>query len=489
MSFSIVRKLTLTNQTALFFILLGLPYVYLFRRDYQLELVLLAHFILSAMVLVFNHLGYVNRSRVLMSIGPTLVIFIIGIFLKENLEGATPGKLLFSVVGIPLVLFHLNEWRYPMLTLFFIFGLYYSFDLACEKIDVPDLAVSYARPWMYVLSSGVGVLYFFFAFIHLKLVNKDYEKKLKNQLNKIETKTMLLALREERLQKLTEDLQESNRFVNEKNRLLDQLNNDLKSSLKTIETKNREITESIQYASNIQNAILPSIEEIQDGFPNSFVYYEPKDIVCGDFYFFDENEDSIVVAAVDCTGHGVPGALMTVIGYSQIYEIIHEAGVSDVIDMLSELDSRVRLILQQSHDDVEVQDGMELAIVRYDKKSKQLEFAGANRPLFVFKGDDFYKYESSKDPIGGTQINKKEYSKQLIPIEDGDRIYLFTDGYCDQFGGEFGKKFKGPQFRELLKNIQGLPIQEHQIKIHEAFSNWKGDEEQVDDVLVIGIEF
>jgi len=223
---------------------------------------------------------------------------------------------------------------------------------------------------------------------------------------------------------------------------------------------------------------------------DSFIIYLPKDIVSGDFYSFSQKNDKVIIAAADCTGHGVTGAFMSMIGTSVLNQIINENGVTEPAQILKNLNAGIIDALKQSEGEKEIHDGMDIALCSLDLKNSTLKYAGANRPLWIFKNGEMTMIKPAKSAIGGYQsARKEEFSQHEIPVSKGDTIYLFTDGYADQFGGPEGKKFLSKRFREILKEIQPLSMSEQQKFLLKAFHDWKGNVGQVDDVLVIGVRF
>ncbi|MCB0396126.1 MAG: SpoIIE family protein phosphatase, partial [Flavobacteriales bacterium] len=255
--------------------------------------------------------------------------------------------------------------------------------------------------------------------------------------------------------------------------------------------KNKDITSSIIYAQRIQEAILPSKSYIHQYITDAFILYRPKDIVSGDFYWFARRDGLNIIAAVDCTGHGVPGAFMSMIGHNLLNQIVIENGITRPSEILNRLNAGVQKALQQGHaNQVETSDGMDVAICCINAEEMEVQFAGAFRPLYYFGKDGFQLIQGNKFPIGGVQMDEaRVFSNQKIKVAAGDRIYLFSDGYTDQFGGERGKKFMTKRFRELLEHAGDRPMNEQGKLLEDKFEEWRGEEEQVDDVLVIGIRF
>jgi serine phosphatase RsbU (regulator of sigma subunit)/streptogramin lyase len=254
--------------------------------------------------------------------------------------------------------------------------------------------------------------------------------------------------------------------------------------------KNKDITSSIQYAKRIQLAILPPLEQISRYFPEHFLVYKPKDIVSGDFYWFGVKDGRKIIAAVDCTGHGVPGAFMSMIGHNLLNQIISENGITDPGEILNALHRGVQAALKQGSNVVDTSDGMDMAICSINADNTELSYAGAYRPLYLVNEKGLERIEADKFPIGGSQLDiDRKFSSHTISIKKGDSIYMSSDGYADQFGGDRGKKFMVKRFHELLLAIQGQSMNEQGVSLEKTFEAWKGDHQQIDDILVIGIRF
>lgn len=260
-----------------------------------------------------------------------------------------------------------------------------------------------------------------------------------------------------------------------------------------IQEKNKDIIDSINYAKRIQDAILPSIENRTTIFPESFILFKPRDIVSGDFYWYAEKDGKKIIAAVDCTGHGVPGALMSMIGNAFLNEIVNKRGITTPGLILSELRHLVISTLKQSSNQGENKDGMDIALVAFDTQTKSLEFAGANNPLWIFTTDKDEKklvqIKGDKRPIGYFQGRGLPFTNHSVEYKPGDVAYLFTDGFADQFGGDAGKKFKYKKMQETILGIQNETFSSQKEILDRIFEQWKGPLEQVDDMLVIGVKF
>jgi ligand-binding sensor domain-containing protein/serine phosphatase RsbU (regulator of sigma subunit) len=248
-----------------------------------------------------------------------------------------------------------------------------------------------------------------------------------------------------------------------------------------------DITDSINYAKRIQQAMLPPSSEIRKVLPDHFIFFKPRDIVSGDFYWFFQKENRTYIAAIDCTGHGVPGAFMSIIGNSLLNEIMNETDLLDPASIMNLLREKLIVALRQQGTDAESKDGMDMVLCCIDRAKNIVTFAGANNPLYHFSGTGFTEYKGDKMPIGVYAGTDRSFTNKEIPLVKGDVIYLITDGYPDQFGGPAGKKFLYTRFKQFLAEITNSQMNSQQNSISSRFDEWKGMNDQVDDVLVIGI--
>jgi ligand-binding sensor domain-containing protein/serine phosphatase RsbU (regulator of sigma subunit) len=249
-----------------------------------------------------------------------------------------------------------------------------------------------------------------------------------------------------------------------------------------IEEKNRDITASIRYAERIQRAMLPR----EDTFTETFVLFLPKDIVSGDFYWMYDNGDHQFIAVCDCTGHGVPGAFMSIIGHNSLNKVVREYGITRPSAILDQLNTEVLKALMQRNEET-INDGMDLALVAFDRKNWTLDFAGAYNPLYVVRKGEVFVYKGDRFPIGMTAVGgKKSFTNQSVDIQPGDMIYMCTDGYADQFGSAEVKKYKSGNIKKLLSEIYNLPVAEQRKRLSDELAEWRGDLQQVDDILFIG---
>jgi tetratricopeptide (TPR) repeat protein len=251
-----------------------------------------------------------------------------------------------------------------------------------------------------------------------------------------------------------------------------------------VEEKNKEVLDSITYAKRLQDAILPPIQLIEEHLPESFVLYKPKAIVAGDFYWMFKAGDQILVAAADCTGHGVPGALVSVVCSNALNRAVKEFNLLEPGKILDKVRDLVLETFERSQSDVK--DGMDISLSSINTKTGELKWAGANNPLWYMQDNELKEVAPDKQPIG-KHDKATPFTTHIVNLHKGDTVYLFSDGYADQFGGEKGKKFKYRQIQNRLKEMASLTLKEQGEKLHVIFEDWKGMLEQVDDVLMIGI--
>lgn len=282
-------------------------------------------------------------------------------------------------------------------------------------------------------------------------------------------------------------MQYRTRAIKKENKILE---NKVAERTKELEEKNRDITSSIEYARRIQEAILPSKENIFNKLHKVFILYRPKDIVSGDFYWFGEKDGTKIFAVVDCTGHGVPGAFMSMIGHNLLHQIVTEKAIIDPAEILNNLHKGIQVALRQGNNEINTNDGMDVSIITINDVKKEVKWAGANRPLILIDANGVLtKYDGDKFPVGGAQLDvERTFTTKLVDVKIASMAYMFSDGYADQFGGDKGKKFMVRRFHDLLTTIHLYSAEQQQKVLQENFDDWRQGHEQVDDVLIVGIE-
>ena len=298
-----------------------------------------------------------------------------------------------------------------------------------------------------------------------------------------------IKYRERKLRKDRERLElsvkERTQEVVEKNNQLELVNLEIVSKNKEIEEKNSDLNSSIRYALTIQQASFPSITELTAVFPDAFIFHLPRDIVSGDFYWYRKIDNLFVIAIADCTGHGVPGAFMSMLGMTLLNEIFSGKEKITAGEALNRLDAGIVKAFENS--DTESKDGMDIALCIIDKQHKTIEFSGAYRPMVMIKNNEIIEIKGTKYAIGSKDIENKNFENNVYHYEDGECMYLFSDGYPDQFGGTDNKKFKTKVMKEMFLEIHPQSMHEQKLLIHNRLKSWMGKYEQVDDILISGI--
>ncbi|NOY36821.1 MAG: SpoIIE family protein phosphatase [Chlorobi bacterium] len=264
---------------------------------------------------------------------------------------------------------------------------------------------------------------------------------------------------------------------------------ELKWQRDEITRQQHEIIQSIRYASLIQSSLLPPESLIQKLLPAGFILFKPRDIVSGDFYWMAEKDEKIYLAVADCTGHGVPGALMSILGISFLNEILARGESYRANRILNLLREMVMKSLHQTGDVSQSMDGMDIALCIYDAANKTMQYAGANNPLFMVRKDVLTEFKPDRMPIGISGHEEHSFKNHFFDVRKGDWFYLFSDGYVDQFGGQNGKKFKYDPFKSVLLEIAGKKAPDQKEKLDHTLEKWMGKYSQVDDILVMGARF
>lgn len=272
------------------------------------------------------------------------------------------------------------------------------------------------------------------------------------------------------------------------NILLRDQNEEIKLQRDKIFEQNKEITDSIEYASKIQSAMLPPDRYISSVLPDHFVLYRPRDIVSGDFYWLNQYNKKLYFCAADCTGHGVPGAFMSMLGIALLNEIINQKGDFSAAEVLNNLRSQVVKSMHQKGHEGETQDGMDIAFCVLDFESNHIQFSGAFNPLFIIRNGELLEFKGDKMPIGVHIKQDVPFTNHETDVLPGDQLYIFSDGYADQFGGPKRKKFLIKRFRELLINISAKPMSEQKNALENVIDEWMGSYDQIDDILVFGVK-
>jgi serine phosphatase RsbU (regulator of sigma subunit) len=378
-----------------------------------------------------NSLGQLKFCRYYFAILP--LFFLVGVCIHNSSELGDKYLLLTSST-LPLILFKNKR------TIYFLFGLnILAFFLVTlyQSTFKPLVLLPENAQWIYSTFSVLTVfMVIFFIVQYFRSDSEEYE----------------------------EELEEKNREISQ---------------------KNTEIIDSITYAKRLQEAILPPPGEITNSVPDSFILYKPKDIVAGDFYFAENKGDYFFVAAADCTGHGVPGAMVSLVCSNALNKAVSELGLIKPGEILDKVTEMVVDTFKKGHTDIK--DGMDISLCVINTKTRDIAWAGANNPLWYINSEELTEVTANKQPVGKSD-NYTSFTTHALQLAKGSLVYLFTDGYADQFGGPKGKKFKYKQLADLILRNKNLPMTEQRNILENTFTSWRGDMEQVDDVCIIGIK-
>jgi hypothetical protein len=457
------RETILVNRITfvlLLVVLLYLPIEIIFN-GLHLTHIILAQMLLFSLVLFWNYKRYFEFAKYYFLFLILVIVYTMPLVAPPDARNeyfAIPA----SIAG---VLFFKEKWKSFLFMLITLAAFYYVGYL---RKSIPPLVEMDQELLLFFSQIFIAMVFLmnFIVVIYFRLTNEDYERIIHNQ---------------------RDVLKKTNSLISE---------------------KNKEITDSINYAKRIQQAILPSSKLINEHL-KAFILYKPKDIVAGDFYWMEQKEGKVLFAAADCTGHGVPGAMVSVICVNGLNRSVREY---ELIDPGKILDKTRDIVIQEfEKSDEEVKDGMDISLAALAHKAESengerralLQWSGANNPLWIianenradlsgfkhligFEGKALFEVKPDKQPIGKYAENKL-FTTHTIELQKNDTLYIFTDGYADQFGGENGKKFKSANFKKLLLSIQDKSMQEQAEILNDTFEKWKGNLEQVDDVCIIGV--
>jgi len=474
------RRTVVCNQLALAAVFIPMPFFLINISELQLVGLFILHWLAIAAVFILNKYGYTRTARSLFVFSICNIFYWMGIFVEAKWPELKVGFIATQMgfYSFPLVLFSIRDDKWIVYS-FLLLGivqvsLFNTLDQSIEIIfsDVSHESASIQNVMQ--IASAILVLSISFGFY--QRITRQSEERVLDLLEETQQQNDELQAAEEEIRQSAHELQATlNQVEDQKQTLLQQ---------------KEDIVESIQYARRIQTAILPPDHMLSSVLPDSFVFYRPKDIVSGDFYWLHHANGKIWLAVVDCTGHGVPGAFMSVMAYSLLNQIVSEETVSTPAQLLTELDIRVQRTLRQQGNS-ESQDGMDIASCMIDIKGNEMSFAGAGRSLYMLRNGNLECVSGSKFPVGGAQHNEKLFVAHNIQMTAGDRFYLFSDGITDQFGIQDGRrrKFSPKRLRDWITNNQKTDLADQRHMFSHYFDAWKGSEEQLDDVSMLAFQW
>ena len=290
------------------------------------------------------------------------------------------------------------------------------------------------------------------------------------------------------LRSQNKEIREQKNQISQQKEEIENKNTILNETYQLLAIKNKDITDSLKYARNIQQAILPDKETVKKLLPDSFILFIPKDYVSGDFYWVEENWGKTYFAAADCTGHGVPGAFMSIVGYNLLNKAINENYLFKPSDILSYISKGFQDTIRKHNKEYFLKAGMDIALCSLDVKKMRLEYSGAFNSLYIARNGELLKYKADLYPIGRALEPKENYTNHEIELQANDIIYVFSDGFSDQFGGPNDRKFMTKRMKEAFLKICQMPLEQQRDELEAIFYKWKKGNEQIDDVLVFGIK-
>lgn len=495
MRFEIKRRVILLNRIAisLFLIVFTLRTIVILLGFQQFSLQSLFPYV--GMLGIFsipllNKKGYYRINSFIFSlVTPICFLFFSAISQHANSvininHYFLPRIFILASIVLPLILIDNKDKWLLFVAIFVNLSCIVFYDNAVDLIGIPfdpDL-VSFNS---YETISRVMLLpaiFMVLGFLFLTKLNRQYE-------------SQIIGLNSD-LKHTNNELEQFNEEITSQRDLIHLKNSQLEKASKKIEFINKQLTESIMYAENIQRAVLHEEQLPKGYFRESFIFFKPKQHVSGDFYFYKEFQINsmpcIIVSAVDCTGHGVPGGFLSMLGVTLINEVLQNESISNAADILNKLRSRIKSTLNQTGKFMEQRDGMDMALCVYFPESKELHFAGARNPLFIVQPDgELMEFKGDRQPIG-IYAKEKEFTNHQINLKGGEMLYIFSDGYYDQFGGGEGKKFLLSTFRQMLIEISKEPAPKQKLYIADLLDNWmhiEGEKtyDQMDDMVIVGM--
>lgn len=468
MTISLQKKVILSNQIAIIFFIsfTFMNFFQIITGRFEWEILYsFASICLLLIVPLLNLYSKYHISAFLISMLTPFFTFIFSTTITETPEIYVyflPRIFLVTFVMVPFIVIDKSKKGLLIIAVLFTISLIFLFDPFMKLRGYefnPDL-IDFSNYKLFNILIIVPVIIVASGLIFLNNINVKYEKKIFQ---------------------LVDELKQTNTE-------LEQQKETIQDAFRIIENKNTKITDSIEYAKKIQEAFLPDIKTIQKIIPNSFILYKPRDIVSGDFYWISEIENKKIVIAADCTGHGVPGAFLSVLGITLLNEIIITRNILKPNEILNILRKQVKVSLGVQNDSTQ-QDGMDIAVAVIDIRENQLEYAGAYNSVYIIRKDELIELKANRQPVGN-YIAEKEFETKTISLFKNDIIYMFSDGFSSQFGGENNEKLSTKRFKKLLLEGSKLEISEQKIHLADFLNNWMTESEkieQIDDILVIGI--
>ncbi len=467
------RHIEITNFISVLYIIFTIPFI-IINLDAPEVLPIRSLPIFAGLIsFLLIRFHFHKLGRFFLSISFPILIYLMGafIFIDDGTNGMAPKFWIIGSAAIPFLVFTYEERAYIIAVLLTDIFLYLSFDKANEMLNLSFITENLDRPQMRVIA-GLGALVMVSAvtfYVKKQLYKRNSQ--LAEQAKRLHEANQELIAAEEELKQNNEELLTLNEKQKEQNEII-------KRSLE-------DINASISYAKTIQKALIqPTTEVLEKNFEEYFILFEPKDKVSGDFYFFEELDDKIVIAVGDATGHGVPGAMMSMLGITLVHEYVHHPGLTpaQVLDKI-----RKNVISSLNQEESQNRDGFDLALVYYYPESKKMVFAGASMSILLARKGEITTLKGNNMPLG-MYVRNDGFNDITSELKKGDILYLYTDGFRDQFGGKYYKKFGSKNFLNVIAQINDLPLDQQFFVLKEVLEDWKAGHKQTDDITVIGIK-
>ena len=468
-------NIELTNFFIVGFSILVVPFALLFHSSLPAALTCLATIVVHSISFLLIRFYQHKLGRFLFSVTAAGATYIIGVLLynQNTSDGMGVKIIIIGTIIIPFIIFSAKERIYTITLLIILLLLIFSFNYVDATINIQVTDKNFDTPAFRILSILTAFLMIAFNFFF-------YQSKLTNRNNQLEEKNYTIKEQNDELMASEEELRQNNEE-------LQTLNEHIENQKNKIETVHKHITGSINYAKRIQEAMLPINEIFENNFNNYFIYYKPRDIVSGDFYWAEKYKSKFIYAVADCTGHGVPGAMLSMLGISLLNKITTQNSEFKASEILDNLRAEVKKSLKQTGDNqTETKDGMDIALCVIDTKTNELQFSGAYNPLYIYRQNKLIELKADRQPIG-IYTRENNFTNNEFQLQKDDIIYSFSDGFADQFNDK-GKKYMKKRFKNLLINIAENNLQEQKIILENEFIKWKSTNKQIDDIVITGIK-
>ena len=462
------------NFIAVLYVIFTIPFILINMQDIKVLLIRSLSILPGLLAWLLIRAGWHKLGRFTVAITFPVIIYFLGclLLITDGNHGFAPKMWILASAALPFLVFEYDEWPYITAALFLDLFLLLSFDKVNAMIDMPGLTQNLDRPQMRMIATLGSFLLISAAIFYVK-------KQLFDRSNELDEKNKELAETINELKTTEEELKQANSE-------LEAVNDDLNSKKHALETAYNNLTSSINYAQTIQKAALfPRLSILEQYLDDYFLIFKPRDVVSGDFVVVEELSNGLAIAVGDATGHGVPGALMSMLGLSTVDNVLHKTKLKTTAEKLDFARKIIINTLNQSKHTSK--DGFDLALLIYDFEKQIIQFSGANISLYRYFEGKIIRYKAERIPIGYYPV-EKEFTTYEIPVHKGDIFYIFTDGFVDQLGGPLYEKFGTRQLVQVLEKLATLPMKQQKQILEEVFNLWIQDRKQIDDITVLGFK-